>query len=767
MLLSAASCAFGAGMGLGGWARGQAQPAPSGATRPAASTSAPVELPDAATILRNPRASQSDREEAARRLVLRDTPEARETLVSVLSNFGNPMAQLAVAKALPLDLTPDPALIDPLFALIGQPRLSDAAIQALALYRDREDVRSRLIRLATEAQSKDPQARISALRALGTLPNKSVAGALVQVVTDPREPRSIREAAGTALKEMTGLKGAATDASQWRKWWSVHSRQPDADFERDVLRIRSGELARLRAHFDQLAEESRGLLAESYQLAPDKNKESLLLRYLRSSEPEIRALGAKLVQDDFQQARSPTQAVRDQLRSMVGDSSSEVRLAVAQTFQALNDAQAIDALLRQLAREPDPDVKIKLIQAMVPMRNVRVVPVLLQLLHDPSPGVAEAAARGLADPENIAPLIQKDPALARHVADVLRETFDQHSAIDDPNTIPLRVALVDAMGATRQPNLGQQVYSQLTRPGKPIPIRCAALRALGQLGKPDGNTWPANYIVDALSDPNDEVRLTAVNALDGTADVTQADRLFDFVKRDSPEPNPKIRAAAWQTLSDIINDPNSRATNEWLNRWADRFPEDEQPGRRIDILKVLAGRLAAQNNAAQLATVQQNIGEALMVERAQASARGDQDLARARAQEAGTYFEHALAYYREKYPTDQNMTTSALVEQRMNALLASDQYDAACRFAAESIAANRGNQERLGPKLRNKLEMLNQSDRTSDALRLIDQINKMDPPLADPYAGQIRQLEQSIREKASTQPSGTVAPKSPTPAQGQ
>jgi hypothetical protein len=103
----------------------------------------------------------------------------------------------------------------------------------------------------------------------------------------------------------------------------------------------------------------------------------------------------------------------------------------------------------------------------------------------------------------------------------------------------------------------------------------------------------------------------------------------------------------------------------------------------------------------------------------------------------------------------------------MNALLASDQYDAACRFAAESIAANRGNQERLGPKLRNKLEMLNQSDRTSDALRLIDQINKMDPPLADPYAGQIRQLEQSIREKASTQPSGTVAPKSPTPAQGQ
>jgi hypothetical protein len=75
---------------------------------------------------------QDDRDEAARRLVGRDAPEARETLRRVLDS-GNRGAQLAVARALAENPRPDPAWVPSLFRLLGPDRpLTVAAAQALA-----------------------------------------------------------------------------------------------------------------------------------------------------------------------------------------------------------------------------------------------------------------------------------------------------------------------------------------------------------------------------------------------------------------------------------------------------------------------------------------------------------------------------------------------------------------------------------------------------------------------------------------------------------
>src|SRR6185503_2308771 len=114
------------------------------------------------------------------------------------------------------------------------------------------------------------------------------------------------------------------------------------------------------------AAEQRVMLEELYQRALEKEKESIVRRHLRSTEPETRSLGARLVADDFKQTRPITPIVRDQLRAMVADRASQVRVAVAQTLLLLNDAQALDALLAQLEREPDPDVRMELARALVP-----------------------------------------------------------------------------------------------------------------------------------------------------------------------------------------------------------------------------------------------------------------------------------------------------------------------------------------------------------------------------------------------------------------
>src|SRR5438552_11316215 len=105
-------------------------------TAPATTTTPAVQVLDPAVVLRSPNATQAERDEAARRLVLRKTDDSRRILAAALADPANRIAQLAVARAIPSDPQPDPALLNPLLALIGNdPGLTDAAIAALACYR--------------------------------------------------------------------------------------------------------------------------------------------------------------------------------------------------------------------------------------------------------------------------------------------------------------------------------------------------------------------------------------------------------------------------------------------------------------------------------------------------------------------------------------------------------------------------------------------------------------------------------------------------------
>lgn len=718
--------------------------APAPAPAPAPST-APASVADPATVLNAPTATQAERDEAARRLVLRSTPEAQTALLSALQGAGNRSAQLAAARAVTLDPTPDPAYVIPLFALLSaQSPLPETAIGALAAYQDAPDldVKPRLIELAVDPQHQQRETtRLAAIRAVGTMTDKRAARVLVNLVAGDAETKAVRDAAALALANMTATAANQRDPAQWQQWWTERQNLDEPGFERELLIARSAQLTRLQHQLGRVVNEGQMLLIEAYQSAPEARKEAMLLRYLRAGEPETRAVGAQLVELDFKQPRAIPQSVRDQLRVMVGDSSSKVRVQVAKDLFLLNDEQAFDALLQQLSREPDPEVRSALAQAMVPMRDVRVAPVFLNLLADPSLAVAEVAATGLGDPD-LSDLIRKDPQLASRTAVDLQKALDARTG---PGTVALRAAIVDAMGALQNPNL-RGTYTRVLRPNEAVAVRCAALRALGELGKPNGQTWPADLIDDSLSDSEEAVRLEAVRALKTTADFGHADALYDLVKRQSSETSERVRAEAWGVLQGLFAD--EKASNEQLNRWADRFRDE--PLRRIAVLQVLVKRLANQPDA--LAAVQQNLGEALMKLSNDAAAAGDYELARTRAEEADAQFDPALKYYRSKNPTDQDMTTSALVAQRIDALLAAKKFDDAVSFAAGSISISPSNQESMGPRLRNSVDRLSKSN-PDEARRLIEAINKMNPKLADQFLDPIKRIDQQLR-------GGNTAPRS-------
>jgi HEAT repeat protein len=403
---------------------------------------------------------------------------------------------------------------------------------------------------------------------------------------------------------------------------------------------------------------------------------------------------------------------------------------VAQALFLLNDPGARDALLRQLAQERNPEVRAAMAEALVPLRDPAVVPALLGLLRDPSLEVAEVAARGLADEKNIAQLIRADAALAKQVRDELLLAFETRTGA--PGTGALRVALIDAMAALKDPQLAERIYVPLLRPNESVAVRAAALRALGKLQQP----WVAGLILQAGSvrDQDDQVRMEALNALAMTATFADADSIYGVV-RDEKE-KPPLREKAWQVLRTLFAD----APDEQLTRWADRFRDE--PDRRIEILKVLAKRLGAQGNKARLAETQQNIGASLMDLSAQSS-NGAEKIAL--ADEADKYFEPALAYYRERKPNDQDMQTSALLDNRMDALLTSKQYIKAAGFAESSIKLNAANQEGMGRKLRNEVDRLRNEKQYNDAAKLIEALYKMTPSLDDRYRNGIKAIEVEVR----------------------
>jgi HEAT repeat protein len=725
--------------------------APTTATSPATANS--LASLDPIAVLRAPGSTALQRDEAARRLIIRKTPESKAALAAALADGGNRQGQVAAARAIALDPDPDPSYVIPLSEMIGAaPVLADAArteaaIAALACYRNAPDVQNRLIDLAVAhqgAQQQIEQTRIAALRAVGTMADKRAAQALVQIVGNDAEPPAIRTAAAQALADMTVTTSNLRDPSQWQKWWAENQRKDDATFERDILQARSAQLTRVGQRNARVVAEAQALLAEAYQAAPEKSKEALLLRYLRSPEPEMRAVGALAVKEDFAQTRTPSPAVKDQLRMMVGDSSPQVRVLVATTLFYLNDDQAFDALLQQLANEPDADVRIALAQALVPMRDVRVVPSLLKLLHDPSPAVAEVAARGLgdpSDPNNLSPLILKDPNLSVQVATELQEVLAERTR-SGTAPVSLRAALVDAMGSLKNPDLGK-VFTDLLKGNQPVPIRVAALRALGQLGKPGGQTWPAQIIIDSLSDPDEAVRLEAVRALKTTADFSSAENLYNLMRQPSTSPN--LRDEAWGVLRNLFADDT--ATLAGLQTFADqRFAND--PERRIEILQAEARRLTATKDLGTLASVQQNIGAELL----KLAAKSADDPAQTikYAEEADKYFLPALNYYLDRNPRDPDMVTSALTDQHIDALLIARKYDEAARFGAARIGANNSNQEMIGTKLKKEVDRLHSSGHDDDAMRLIDAIHKMNPPLAPLFDDAIRRIEQEVRHSLAT-----------------
>lgn len=692
----------------------RAEPAP--ATGPILAADA-----DAVTVLASSGRSAAQREEAARRLLQQDTPQARQAIQRTLEDASDPQAQLAVARAISANGLCRSEYLVPLRLMMGNDRiLTDAAAQALAACRDNPESLRLLVNFASARQQREAD-RLVVVRALGSLTEKSAAEFLISLLLREDDSQRVRNAAADALMEMTGHIENGQDPQLWNKWWNQNSTRPEAQWKQELTVHQASRYVAVRQQYIQLAGELQGILTRVYDTTPPAQQAALLLTYLRSNHPEIRRIGATVVHSEAMAAQPITAEAREQLRSMISDSSREVRLAVAGALLATNDPASLDPLLKQLSRESDPEVRAALAEPLARIGDLRAVPALRQLLSDPSLSAAGAGAAALRE---LAPVIrEKEPALASAVAKDLQAALSRAST--SAGAMSLREAIADAMIPLREPSLIPTFYQFLGESGS-TRLRWAALRALGELRDPKAADTIARYLEDRESG----VRLEAVRSLGKTSALEHAELLF---RRTSvvEETDPSVRDEAWGVLQGVF----PKLPLEQLPAWVQRYAGD--PARRVIVLRAMAQRQEAAGDAAHLALSRQAIGVALM--------ELDQPL------EASTQLKAALDYFSGQ--PDQQMVTEQLVEQYLRSLVRSRSTTQIVDFGSRLLTQRASYQQTVGVLLRNEIRGMVDQKQYADAVTIIQASRRIDPPLATRYADDLDALG---KEAASFMPAAAA-----------
>lgn len=704
-----------------------AQPAPT--TAPASALDVPQYLNQLhAALLRSP--SPQERNEAAQRLAEIDLPEARNILASALSGPDRE-AQVACARAIAdQSRPPDPRWVQPLVAVLHERQVESAA-RALARYDENPAAVQALIDFA---KSRAPAAaRVPAVRAMGRVVQKSVAEALVGLLSDPAQEAAARAAAAEALADLSGQIDNEQDATRWTRWWIQRRTIPGPQWRAQVIAEQHSALQntaeRLREQLRAFRQSSRDYLELHYQRQPADSRPAVLLAYLDDPNPDVRAAGAWIVTQAVNLGQPIRADTQKRLIELVGDASQDVRLETVRALARLNNPAAPEAILTQLRVEPDPDLKIEMCDALRATGSEQAVPDLLRLLHDPSLRVAAASANAL---RGLAPVIAKNPNLATRVVQGLEQTIDQRTAppgpgVGDPASDELRSATVAAIAPLAGFGDPREMFGRLSallNQDESAHTRAAALEGLGELGAVAAETIAQELLVNNEPDPS--VRAEAARALAQTGSYAHAHFLDDSAREEN-EPNLEVRRQARAAFQGLV----ARMKVPELNDWYQTFLRRKDVADQTIVLKALCRLLEQQKKFADLAVQQQNLGMLYLHANPPNAA------------EAIPYLQQALDYYQANNGGTQ---VPQLVKQLMEAYLQGKRYEDAARFADKEITLDASNQLTIGPTIRNAVDTLVQQGDAgkADADRLIRDVLAIRAPLGPIYRDYLEEMHRQI-----------------------
>lgn len=665
------------------------------------------------------------RDEAAKRLLQRG---AYDVLQQGLRS-GRGDVQVSVARALAEQENPPGVFLNDLMRCLDpsvSAELAEAASQAVANYRENPTARAKLRDLILTANASEG-VRLPAIKALGTLNDKETARFLVETVLrgddGQRTTARLSDAAADALAEMTGRTEFGRDVGQWNAWWQEQRDKTDAQFLNERRIERERRFGQANQGLKALASNLDKLMFDMHRLAKDDGeREALVLRLLNDTSPEIRAAGARLVEQERAEGMTVRQSVIGRLRELIGDSSPDVRQRVATAIRSINDQGSSKALLAQLRNESNPAVKASLMVALGPTKDVSAVPELKRSLRDSRFQVSEAAAKALAE---LGPEIAKSRDTTREVADALAETIDRTNNM--PGSTRLRENAVQAMVPLKEGSLVGVLFPLLKdRGNSSVALRRSAVRALSALNGTPLRGEIAQRLADALqSEQEGAVRLDTVAALGVVGSAAQANALYSRMdpKREDDE---DVRNEAWKSLNSLL----SEFPTQDLFNWADiRFKG--MPEQQASVYLILNEKLIPAGASSELAVVRERLGTHYLKT-------GKPDV-------AISYLRGALDYWDAR----PNATVESIQESLMRSYLQAKRYKEAMQFAAERIARikepENPNKPVMAREILGEVDRLEKANQLESALELLKEAKSLD--VGTLYTQRLEERDRDIRSK--------------------
>jgi hypothetical protein len=603
--------------------------------------------------------------DSARRLSVLRSPSAAAILAQALASR-DPDISTTAARAIAQDDWADPQFVAPLEGVLGSdPTRNTYAAQVLVQYpgESAAAIAARLLSAASNNQFPSA-ARTPLVEALGSFAIKDVAAALLGMLRDSGESAEVRQAAAVALTEMSGQSRFGQDPLKWQAWWlSVENEAPDA-FAADMASQRSAHFAEVIGRTERLARGLDRLLESLYFTSTPAEQPRILESYLTNDAPEIRRIGAQIVEIDVGGGRPMTAAARSRLLTMVSsDPRAEVRAAAAAALGL--DPTAADFLTGRLNQETDPDALAALLNALAPRQSATLFRVAIDMLNHPSPVVANAAADLIA----ASGTSLRDPsqtAMRQQIETVLLAKLDNPAAADGA---VLRPAFVAALAALGDINLYDR-FVKLASDAEPDAVRIEAIGGLGELARINPDI--AATLADFVDSPTAAaaLRLKAVQQLADVPTTAYVDRMVDRLNL-TPEPDPDVRAAIWQTARNWM----PQMSDDRLVRLAERLRNEHDYTREVDVRRFYAEALEARktDDALQTAASQWET----------IATREMEDLNH--PADAAADFARVLAYYQSKGVSGDDLPHNPFRGEAAALLATGPPYDAAVRFAAEML----------------------------------------------------------------------------------
>jgi hypothetical protein len=718
-------------------------------------------VPELGAALSDPRTSPADRLEAARRLVARQSPEARQALRQTVTSTANPAARIAALRALADDANPDPSLLDPLLLIVQketEERVVAPAVVALAGYKDNSQVVGVLTQAALATTRPQP-IRSAAIHGLALLIDQSAAAALVRITTNPNEPAQIVFDAADALVELTGLEVNGRDPAKWAAWQAQNGNRPPADWKALVADSRASRDQRLRRHFDELVDELQPVFEEQYTSTPPEKMPERLLKFLNGATPEVRRIGARIANrvsvNVLPGPRPIPPEVQARLEDLIGDADPGVRLDAVLALETFNlGDRGVAGIRQQLQVEPDSRVKAAMARTLAKVPGRGQVAELNRLLDDASPLVVREAADGIR--KRVLDIL-KDVAIQKSTTEKLRETI-RRVAKQPPFVEAVRLC-AGALALLKDP-ASMDLARELV--GSPDPdVRAAGLTIYGELGAVTTDPIERQRIASAIISPmrNDtnpspapvRMRKAGMEALARAREFNQtSDWLYGRTDPRS-EPSADVRNAAKAAYRTLLPEGDIQ---KLVNSELSRLRDDD--AMRVEVRKVLVDKFQKTQKLEEAAVQQDSLAADYML------------LRPPRPADAANCLEDAMNYYLTRGLGAG--VVDPLARRLAEAMLQSQQYARLAAvahklFSVENEIDRKAYQAQIGGRVMNEAYKLLGSEQDSprtkqkdwdNAAKLIDTFSRMDPPLAKFYLEELGKVSAKLqeRQRAATRPAG-------------